>query len=131
MHLMIDGYGSDPEPMQDEKLIYELLDRYPEQIGMTKVASPCVFRYVGAKPEDWGVSGFVLIAESHITIHTFVERRYVSIDVFSCREFDATQVTRELKEAFKLNRVHIRLLRRGLEYLQPPQPSLVRTESLR
>jgi len=116
MHLIVDGYGSDPQLLQDEGFIYGLLDRFPAQIGMKKVTPPFVFRYVGTKPEDWGLSAFVLIAESHITIHTFVEKRLLNIDIFSCKEFDAVEVVRQLREEFKLTRVRSHLLRRGLEY---------------
>jgi len=85
MHLIIDGYSSDSDILQSEGFVFQLLDQYPGEIGMTKISPPCVLRYVGTNPEDWGVSGFVLIAESHISIHTFVEQRRVHIDVFSCK----------------------------------------------
>ena len=55
MHLIIDGYGSDPRLMQNEEFIYQLLDSYPSHIGMTKISPPTVFRYAGSKPEDWGI----------------------------------------------------------------------------
>ncbi len=116
MHLIIDGFGANPKMMESEELIYELLDHYPSQIGMIKVAPPQVFRYIGSKPEDWGISGFVLIAESHISIHTFPERRYVNIDIFSCKDFDAEQAIRELKDRFELAELKTYLLKRGLEY---------------
>jgi len=112
MHLIIDGYGSNSDILQSEEFIYQLLDEYPAEIGMTKIAPPYVLRYVGAKPEEWGISGFVLIAESHISIHTFVERCYVNIDVFSCKRFDADQVIRDLSDRLQLTEVKTRLLER-------------------
>ena len=75
LHATIDGYGGDASRLADVELIRSVLDQYPDEIGMTNIV-PHVIEYVGDKPEDWGVSGFVLIA-SHISIHTFVERRYV------------------------------------------------------
>jgi S-adenosylmethionine decarboxylase len=112
MHLIIDGYGDNPKLMQDEQFLYQLLDSYPAQIEMTKISSPLVFKYVGSRPEDWGISGFVFIAESHISIHTFVERRYVNIDVFSCKDFDAEQVIKDFKDKFQLTRLSSRLIKR-------------------
>jgi S-adenosylmethionine decarboxylase len=112
MHLIIDGYGDNPKLMQDEQLLYQLLDSYPAQIGMTKISSPLVFRYVGSRHEDWGISGFVFIAESHISIHTFVERCYINIDVFSCKDFNAEQVIKDLKDKFQLSRLSSRLINR-------------------
>ena len=112
MHLIIDGYGENPKLMQDEKFIYQTLDSYPAHIGMTKISSPLVFKYIGSKPEDWGVSGFVFIAESHISIHTFAERSYINIDVFSCKDFNAEQVVRDIKDKFQLTRLSSRLINR-------------------
>lgn len=124
MHLIIDGYGADPGLLQDEAAIYHLLDTYPKQIGMTKVSAPHVFRYEGPKPEDWGISGFVIIAESHIAIHTFVERGLVNIDVFSCKSFDAQPVIEFFRERFRLARANTLILGRGLEYLDPARPGI-------
>jgi S-adenosylmethionine decarboxylase len=112
MHLIIDGYSSNSDILQSEKFIYQLLDQYPDEIGMTKIAPPYVLRYVGTKPEEWGVSGFVLIAESHISIHTFVEQRYVHIDVFSCKDFDANQTIKDLSGRLQLTEIKTYLLDR-------------------
>ena len=116
MHLIIDGFGANRKMLESEDIIHDLLDRYPAQIGMTKVAPPQVFKYIGSKPEDWGISGFVLIAESHISIHTFPERRYVNIDIFSCKDFDSEYAIQELKTIFEFEEIQNYLLNRGLEY---------------
>lgn len=116
MHLTIDGFGGNPEKLASEELVRGLLDRYPERIGMTKIAPPFVQRYVGQKPEDWGVSGFVLIAESHIAVHTFPDRGYVWADVFSCKGFDVETAIAGVTEAFGLSSVSVNKLERGLEY---------------
>jgi S-adenosylmethionine decarboxylase len=116
MHLTIDGFGGNPELLASEELVRELLDSFPERIGMTKIAAPHVQRYVGEKADDWGVSGFVLIAESHIALHTFPERGYIWADIFSCKGFDTDRAERVVTEAFALDEVHRRVLERGLEY---------------
>ncbi|MEX0786926.1 MAG: S-adenosylmethionine decarboxylase [Dehalococcoidia bacterium] len=116
MHLTIDGFGANPEKLASEQLVRELLDGYPDSIGMTKIAPAHVQQYVGSKPEDWGVSGFVLIAESHIAIHTFPDRGYVWIDIFSCKGFDVETALKRAREAFQLQRDRARVLERGLEY---------------
>ena len=116
MHLIIDGFGSNRELLESEELVYQFLDDYPAQIGMTKVAPPHVFRYIGSKPQDWGISGLVIIAESHISIHTFPERCYVNIDVFSCKDFDAGQAIQDVQAKLELTKLRSYLLNRGLEY---------------
>ncbi|MDA1096317.1 MAG: S-adenosylmethionine decarboxylase [Chloroflexi bacterium] len=120
MHLVMDGYGADPQKLQDEALVYQLLDEYPAAIGMTKISEPFVYRYAtGAVPVDWGVSGFVLIAESHISVHTFPDRGYINVDVFSCKEFDADRALAEIAPLFAMGEVKHWVLDRGLEHLDP------------
>ena len=100
MHLAIDGYEADPAKLSDESLVFQFLDEYPDVIGMTKVAPPQVYAYTGKVPRDWGVSGFVIIAESHISVHTFPDKGYVNIDIFSCNDFDVSASLDDVKTTF-------------------------------
>tara|TARA_B100000686_G_scaffold106492_1_gene113539 strand:- start:2363 stop:2683 length:321 start_codon:yes stop_codon:yes gene_type:complete len=85
---------------------------------MVKISKPLVVEYTdGISKIDWGITGFVLIAESHISIHTFPERNYVNIDVFSCKEFDYTNVADKVAGAFRLVEYNMTVLERGIEYL--------------
>ncbi len=115
-HLMVDGYGYDRDKLTDINYIYDFLSNYPSEIEMTKIMPPYVFRYSGIRPEDWGISGFVLIAESHISIHTFPEKRYLSLDIFSCKEFNGQKAIEDVKRLFSLEKIEIRNLERGLEF---------------
>ena len=115
-HLMLDGYGCDKAKLQDLNLIYRILDELPTRIGMTKIMPPYVFKYSGLKPEDWGLSGFVLIAESHISIHTFPEKNFVSVDIFSCKHFDSEFAAEYLKKTFGMTKVESTVLDRGTEF---------------
>jgi S-adenosylmethionine decarboxylase len=115
MHVIIDGYGGDPDQLSDENAVRVILDEYPDKMGMTKITQPTVIRYVGSKPEDWGVSGYVMIAESHIAIHTFPERRLIWADIFSCRDFDSAPILEDLKRRFHLRQMDVRMIDRALE----------------
>jgi S-adenosylmethionine decarboxylase len=115
MHLIIDGFGTNKQILQDESFIHDLLNVYPAKIGMTKISDPIVFRYSGSKPEDWGVSGLVFIAESHISLHTFVERKFINIDVFSCKDFDAERIMADMRDKFELVKMRSCLVRREWE----------------
>ncbi len=119
LHLAIDGYGADGAKLRDTDLVYRFLDEYPSVIGMTKIAPPQVYEYHGQTPQDWGVSGIVLIAESHISVHTFPDRGYVNIDIFSCRDFDAAGSLGDVKRMFGLPEVRVWTLERGVEYATP------------
>ena len=121
MHLVIDGYGGDIDKMWDEDLVRDFLYRYPESLGMTRITEPRVLRYEAPKSEDSGVSGFVIIAESHISIHTFPRKDYINIDIFSCRPFDHERALEDVKDLFGLAEVNTWLLNRGLEWLDERQ----------
>ena len=119
MHLVVDGYGGLPEKLQDAEVVRRFLDEYPAAIGMTKIIEPQVYTYRGQKLEDWGVSGFVLIAESHISVHTFPERGYLNVDIFSCLKFDPAPSLAEVKATFSLPDAKVWTLERGLEHATP------------
>ena len=119
MHLLIDGYGADPERLWDQSFLRNFLDEYPVRMGMTKITDPKVLRYNAPVESDSGITGFVVIAESHISVHTFPHRRYVNIDIFSCKSFDSEKALREVQDIFGLQRVKSWLVDRGLEHYDP------------
>ena len=116
MHLIFDGYGCDRHRLEDISLIYNFLSDCPAQINMTKIMPPYVFRYDADNPQDWGISGFVLIAESHISIHTFPEKNYLSLDIFSCKNFDSERAISYVSNLFATQKSEIKLLDRGVEF---------------
>jgi len=115
-HLTLDGYGCNKKKLENLDLVYSTLDDFPSSIGMTKIMPPYVFRYTGKKLEDWGVSGFVLIAESHISIHTFPVKNYMSLDIFSCKNFDVEKAKKYVEDAFEIKKYHSNLFNRGTEF---------------
>lgn len=116
LHLTLDGYGCDYEKLTNKDLVHAFLRDCPDLIHMTKIIEPHVFEYHGKVPEDWGLSGFVIIAESHISVHTFPDRGYLSLDIFSCKEFDHDQAVAYATELFGITRHEKNLLDRGLEF---------------
>ncbi len=126
MHLAIDGYGATPSKLWDVGLFRRFLSDYPTALGMTKLCEPKVLTYHAPNAEDSGISGFVIIAESHISFHTFPNRQYVNIDVFSCRSFDSERAIRDVKDLLSLKEVRTWILDRGLEHLERgPAPESV------
>lgn len=116
-HVVLDFYGCSKELLEDMNYIYEVLDELPQGIGMRKIIPPYVMKYL---PDDdqmnWGISGVVLIAESHITIHTWPELKYVSIDIFSCKAFDIEKAKKFLEIKFKPEKIEWEVLIRGKEF---------------
>ena len=61
-----------------------------------------------------GISGVAIIAESHISIHTWPERSYAAIDVFMCGDAKPHQTIPILRDAFRAGRVDLVEHRRGI-----------------
>lgn len=119
-HLILEAYGCPKDKLGDLKLVSQALDAYPEKLDMTKIMPPYVFTYKGTVPDDWGVSGIVLIAESHISIHTFPDKGFVTLDIFSCREFDVDQAIEYFVSVFEPERYDKEVLMRGREFPRSP-----------
>ena len=115
-HLMLDGYGCPYDRLVDLDRIYEFLNQCPDLIQMTKIMPPYAFKYCGKVPQDWGLSGFVLIAESHISVHTFPEKGFLSIDIFSCKSFDVQKAVDFATSVFGIATQEIKIVDRGLEF---------------
>lgn len=128
-HLTIDGYECSRSLLSDMLHIHNYLNEAPDIIGMTKITTPMVFEYKSGVPEDWGVSGFILIAESHISIHTYPDKSFVLIDIFSCKPFDENEAVRHAKDCFAIGRVEPRLVNRGLEF--PRNAEIVKDHLMR
>ena len=62
-----------------------------------------------------GISGMAIIAESHISIHTWPERRYAAIDIFTCgQKVKPEKAVAVLKKFFKPKRVELKEIKRGV-----------------
>lgn len=116
MHLTVDGYTPEVDSLKDPEFIRRFLRDFPVSIGMTRISEPMVLTWDAPKHEDWGVTGVVIIAESHISVHTFPERNLVYLDVFSCMPFDVGLALRRLTEHFALVRTIPHRIERGLEH---------------
>ncbi|MFW6103020.1 MAG: S-adenosylmethionine decarboxylase [Chloroflexota bacterium] len=119
MHLLMDGYSADKALLQNEQFLKDLLADYPAKVGMTRISEPYVIRYDDCPPEEWGISGFVFLAESHIAIHTFVEKLLVNVDLFSCKDFDTETAAEDLKQRFKLTKSRVSCVERDWERSRP------------
>lgn len=108
MHITIDGYFGDPLKLADPKLISGFLGNYPQDIGMTPISPVQVWFYNGGDdPDKWGYSAFVLIAESHIVIHTFVEYGEAWVDIFTCKEFNGDLAIDQIRALFGFEAIEV------------------------
>lgn len=118
IHLMVDGYGAPKELLKDPVALKHMLNTLPAKMGMHTISTPLVVE-VGPKnrKDPGGLSGFVLIAESHISFHTFPERGFVTIDVYTCHdELDTDKLIAEFKKAFQYTDAETHIITRGIKY---------------
>ncbi|MDD9898726.1 MAG: adenosylmethionine decarboxylase [Candidatus Melainabacteria bacterium] len=116
-HLIMEANGCSYDKLNNEKLLTDLLDQLPEKMNMTKIMAPYVFEYKGGvEPDDWGLSGIVIIAESHLAFHTFPDKGFLTVDIFSCKDFDVAHAVSEIVKVFEPETWDQQLIQRGREF---------------
>jgi S-adenosylmethionine decarboxylase len=112
-HLMLDLGGCNPAILDDLDACFRLLSQLPEKVGMMKITQPYVFRYCAPTPEDDGITGVTIIAESHVSLHTYPKKGYVFVDLFSCKPFDVEKATDYIVRFFESKSPSVHLEERG------------------
>jgi S-adenosylmethionine decarboxylase proenzyme len=83
-------------------------------VDAASAAGATIVQTVFHKFAPWGISGVVVIAESHLAIHIWPEKRYAAIDVFTCGENVLVDVaSAHLKREFRARRSFQRRFKRG------------------
>jgi S-adenosylmethionine decarboxylase len=77
-HLLLELYKCDYEKLNDESFLRCTLNR------SAKLAKATVLNLISNKFEPQGVTAIALLAESHISIHTWPESNYSAVDIFTC-----------------------------------------------
>lgn len=132
-HLTIDASRCSRQKLSDISLVYDLLNNLPQKLGMTKMTLPYVVKWLDRGATIDGISAFVMIAESHVSLHTFPEKDYVFMDIFSCKPFDVESAVKYLVNVFESKKFTKKVIIRGQDfprshpefiYLKPEQVQL-------
>lgn len=107
-HLIVELYGCSSELLnnlvQVEKILIEAVE-----LSNATIVQP-VFHHFSPH----GISGVVVIAESHFSIHTWPEYGYCALDIFTCGEqIDADASLRYLKKQFQASNMSVMEIKRG------------------
>jgi S-adenosylmethionine decarboxylase len=105
VHLIVDLHGANG--LDDIDLIESTLRRCVDAAGATLLH----IHLHHFQPN--GVSGVAVLAESHISIHTWPDARYAALDVFMCGQASPDACIPVLREAFKAERVEVNEILRG------------------
>lgn len=121
-HYLIDYYHCDPDIMNDAAYLETFLPKLIAECGGTVLKS-CFHQF---NPQ--GVTGVVLIAESHCAIHTWPEHLQACVDVFSCSDkLDIELFTERLREALNAVQAIVKRSPRGVinEEIEDKDPMTV------
>ena len=129
VHLMLELYGCDRHILSDESLVKSVLDEYPAHVEMEKVSPVHLYQIETSNPLDAGLSGFVVIAQSHISLHAWPEYGEVDIDICSCKEFSQDDAIAFAKQMFQTDDVEAHFVVRGTRSLRPEIPDPERYEA--
>ncbi len=129
VHLMLELYRCDRQILSDESLVRRVLEEYPARVDMEKVSPVHLYQIETSNPLDAGLSGFVVIAQSHISLHAWPEYGEVDIDICSCKEFSKETAIAFAKEMFKTDDVEMHFLVRGARSLRSEAPDPVRYQA--
>lgn len=120
-HVLMEMFGCDPEMLKDKDKIEKIMNESAVK-SRAKVVEVFFHQF---KP--YGVSGVVVIEESHYTIHTWPEYSYAAIDFFYCSEDVLIEKAIEvLKNALKPSSFNLVEIKRGVFCSMPDSKSVKR-----
>ena len=105
-HIIIDLTGISKEVANDTNGLTNFLKEFPLVIGMHVLKGPEVTEGI---PENPGLSGFVIIDYSHISIHTFTKSNEALVDIFSCKPYEQEDAVKATLDYFKVNRDQVKI----------------------
>ena|SRR5690554_1490764 len=107
--ILVEFYDCDQSKLNDVSFIETSL------IQAAKASQATLISHNFHKFSPYGVSGVVVIAESHIAIHTWPEYMYAAVDIFTCGDtIDPWIIQEYLKENFESRNVSSMEMKRGL-----------------
>ena len=119
-HLVMDCYGCDRKAVDSMEVCYKYLDDIVALLKMHKQTQPFVVYTDPVKyPDKAGISGWVPIVESGISIHTLTPTNFVSIDVYSCKKYNIEVVKDFTRKIFHPEEIEEKFFLRGEKYVHP------------
>jgi S-adenosylmethionine decarboxylase len=119
-HLLLELFDCDPDAISNVEAVKAAL------IEAAKRAHATIVDVVFHEFNPFGVSGVVVIAESHLSIHTWPEYRYAAVDIFSCGDTLRPDVAADyLVEQFGAERTSVVELQRGMLFEVAPKAAAV------
>jgi len=106
---VIDAEECSPAALRDVSKIEGVIDQIVRALSLHPALAPLVHRFAG----EGGITALVLLAESHLTIHTFPELGAATLNVYCCRPRSPLDWPAVLGDWLGARHVHVRSLMRG------------------
>lgn len=107
---LVDAYGCSPEALRDPAALGRVFSRAVEELGLHPLGAPRFHAF----PEPGGVTGLLMLSESHLTCHTFPERAFAAFNLYCCRPRPSWPWAARLAEILGARRVNVRRVERPM-----------------
>ncbi len=117
-HMIMDCYGCNIKAIDSMEVCYKYLDDITVIMKVHKQTQPFVVYTDPIKyPDKAGISGWVPIVESGVSIHTLTPSGFISIDVYSCKKYNVDKVREFTRKTFHPKEIEEKHFLRGEKYV--------------
>ncbi len=122
--ILVEFYDCDSEKINNVEFIESTF------LEATRASGATIISHNFHKFSPYGVSGMVVIAESHVSIHSWPEYNYAAVDIFTCGEtIDPWVIQEYIKDAFEAKNISSMEMKRGMFKVQPGERLLFKPQS--
>lgn len=111
---VVDASGCDPARLASRPALEALVERLVSELALRPIDAPHWHAFDG----PGGITGLLMLSESHLALHTFPERGYAALNLYHCAAQPDWPWDARLREALGAREVRVRKLQRG-EVCQP------------
>lgn len=106
---IVDAHGCHPEALRSSVILVKLFARVVDEMNLHPTSEAVWHVFPGAG----GITGVLLLSESHLTCHTFPERGFAAFNLYSCRPAEVWPWAERLRELVGATQVSVRSFSRG------------------
>ena len=110
-HLILDGFSN--QDLDNKEYIKDFLINLTKKIKMHALSKPIVISHKAKQESESGITGTIILKESNITIHTYPNKKWFCLDIYSCKEFELDNTINYLIKELKITKHKKRILKRG------------------
>ena len=114
-HLLVDFFGVDRKRLQGRSKLMEVLRSALKEAGFRMIKEAGSYKFNGGGK---GVTGFILLAESHVAFHSYPEYEYMALDIYSCGKHNPKPIVDEMEKHLNPRKVTRIFYKRGIKLIK-------------